>query len=77
MAGPTSERAVVFCVGAVQFVNILDFRMVMPLGPDFAAALDIPVSRFAIVPLFFIVEARVKNRRSEDLAPVRVANDAR
>ena len=31
-----SERLIVFLVGAVQFVNILDFMMVMPLGPDFA-----------------------------------------
>jgi predicted MFS family arabinose efflux permease len=49
MAGPTSERAIVFCVGAVQFVNILDFMMVMPLGPDFAAALDIPMSQIGYV----------------------------
>ena len=33
-----TERLVVLLVGAVQFVNILDFMMVMPLGPDFAAA---------------------------------------
>lgn len=33
---PFSERRIVFLVGAVQFVNILDFMMVMPLGPDFA-----------------------------------------
>ena len=32
-----SERRVVFLVGAVQFVNVLDFTMVMPLGPDFSA----------------------------------------
>lgn len=44
-----SERAIVFCVGAVQFVNILDFMMVMPLGPDFAIALDIPVSHIGYV----------------------------
>lgn len=44
-----SERAIVFCVGAVQFVNILDFMMVMPLGPDFALALDIPVSHIGYV----------------------------
>jgi predicted MFS family arabinose efflux permease len=39
-----SERRVVFLVGAVQFINILDFTMVMPLGPDFARALSIPTS---------------------------------
>lgn len=39
-----SERAILFLVGAVQFVNILDFMMVMPLGPDFAEGLGIPLS---------------------------------
>ncbi len=39
-----SERRVVFLVGAVQFVNVLDFTMVMPLGPDFARALGVPTS---------------------------------
>ena len=38
------ERSVVLIVAAVQFVNILDFMMVMPLGPDFAAALGIRTS---------------------------------
>jgi len=36
-------------VGAVQFVNILDFMIVMPLGPDFAAALHFPVSKVGYV----------------------------
>jgi predicted MFS family arabinose efflux permease len=39
-----SERRVVFLVGAVQFINVLDFTMVMPLGPDFARTLGIPTS---------------------------------
>lgn len=37
-----SERSILFLVGAVQFVNILDFIMVLPLGPDFAPKLGIP-----------------------------------
>ena len=37
-----SERSILLLVGAVQFVNILDFMMVLPLGPDFAPALGIP-----------------------------------
>lgn len=44
-----SERTIVFCVGAVQFVNILDFVIVMPLGPDFAKALGIPLSHLGYV----------------------------
>jgi predicted MFS family arabinose efflux permease len=44
-----SERTIVFLVGAIQFVNILDFMMVMPLGPDFARALGIPSSHLGII----------------------------
>jgi predicted MFS family arabinose efflux permease len=43
------ERMILFLVGAVQFVNILDFMMVMPLGPDFAAALGIPSSQLGLI----------------------------
>ncbi len=43
------ERRVVFLIGAVQFINILDFMMVMPLGPDFAIALGIPASHIGFV----------------------------
>jgi predicted MFS family arabinose efflux permease len=44
-----SERRAVFLVGAVQFVNILDFMMVMPLGPDFAKSLGIAASHLGYV----------------------------
>lgn len=47
-AGPSggpSERTIILLIGLVQFVNILDFVMVMPLGPDFARALSIDVAR--------------------------------
>ncbi len=36
-----SERALLLLIGGVQFVNVLDFMMVMPLGPDFARSLAI------------------------------------
>lgn len=49
MARPVSERAILFLVGAVQFVNILDFMMVMPLGPDFAKALGIPAAHLGVI----------------------------
>ena len=38
---PRSESHIIFLVGAIQFVNIVDFMMVMPLGPDYAQALGI------------------------------------
>ncbi len=49
MPARASERMLLFLVGAVQFVNVLDFMMVMPLGPDFAAGLGIPASRLGLV----------------------------
>jgi predicted MFS family arabinose efflux permease len=36
-------------VGAIQFVNVLDFMMVMPLAPDFARALAIPPAHLGLV----------------------------
>ncbi len=44
-----SERLIIVLVGAIQFVNVLDFMMVMPLGPDFAAALGIPTTQIGVV----------------------------
>jgi len=43
------ERFLVFLVAAVQFINILDFMLVMPLGPDFAKGLGIPTSQLGLV----------------------------
>lgn len=45
MSPPLPERRIIFLVAAVQFINILDFMMVMPLGPDFARALGIDLSQ--------------------------------
>jgi predicted MFS family arabinose efflux permease len=49
MPSNVSERAIVSLVGAIQFVNILDFMMVMPLGPDFTAGLGIPASHLGFI----------------------------
>jgi predicted MFS family arabinose efflux permease len=48
-ASPVSERMIVFLIGAIQFVNILDFMMVMPLGPDFASGLGISVDKLGYI----------------------------
>lgn len=45
----TAERRVVGLLALVQFVNVLDFMMVMPLGPDFSRELDIPTSNLGII----------------------------
>lgn len=50
---------IVFLVGAVQFVNILDFMMVAPLGPDFSLALGMPVSHIGYVGGAYTVSASV------------------
>ncbi len=49
MSRSDPERTLLWLVSAVQFVNVLDFVMVMPLGPDFAAALGIPMSKLGLV----------------------------
>lgn len=49
MRGTLSERRILLLIGAVQFVNILDFMMVLPLGPDFARSLAIPTSQLGLV----------------------------
>ncbi|AUX42643.1 MFS transporter [Sorangium cellulosum] len=49
MPAQRSERSIIFLIAAVQFVNILDFVMVMPLGPDFAVALGIPMSDIGFI----------------------------
>jgi predicted MFS family arabinose efflux permease len=44
-----SERSLILLLAAVHFVNVLDFMMVMPLGPDLARALDMPAARLGVV----------------------------
>ncbi|MDH4120737.1 MAG: MFS transporter [Deltaproteobacteria bacterium] len=44
-----SQGSMIFMLAAVQFVNILNFMIVMPLGPDFAEHLNIPLSHLGII----------------------------
>jgi predicted MFS family arabinose efflux permease len=46
---PSTESSVVWLIAAVQFINILDFVMVMPMGPDFAKALHFSESKIGAV----------------------------
>lgn len=48
-SSPLSESKFIFVIGLVQFINILDFMMVMPLGPDFARALTIPAHNIGFI----------------------------
>lgn len=54
-----SEQSFIWLIGAVQFVNVLDFMMVMPLGPDFADAFDVPNSRLGLVGGSYTLAAAV------------------
>lgn len=54
-----SERRVVLLVAAVQFVNVLDFMMVMPLGPDFAKELGIDVAHLGLIGGIYTLAAAV------------------
>ena len=49
MVSEQNERGIIALVGAVQFINTLDFMMVMPLAPDFAESLNIPPSSIGII----------------------------
>jgi predicted MFS family arabinose efflux permease len=46
---PKSEQRIVLLIAAIQFVNILEFMIVLPLGPDFARDLDIPLSDLGFI----------------------------
>jgi predicted MFS family arabinose efflux permease len=54
-----SERKLLLLLGAVQFINVVDFMMVMPLGPDFATALKIPTDRLGLVAGSYTAAAAV------------------
>jgi len=41
--------SIVFLLCAVQFINILDFMMVMPLGPQFAGAIGVDPSHIGLI----------------------------
>jgi len=56
---PLSERAALLVLASVHFVNLLDFMMVMPMGPDFAQALGIPMSHLGIIGGSYTASATV------------------
>lgn len=56
---PKEERRIILLLAAVQFVNILDFMLVMPLGPDFAADLGIPLSHLGTIGGAYTLSAAI------------------
>jgi predicted MFS family arabinose efflux permease len=58
-SGEISENKLLTVLALVQFVNVLEFMIVMPLGPDFATALDIPVSHLGWIGGAYTLSAAV------------------
>jgi predicted MFS family arabinose efflux permease len=54
---PPSERTIITLIGAIQFINVLDFMMVMPLGPDLAAAVGISASQLGLLSFSYAAAA--------------------
>lgn len=53
------EVTIAYLMAGVQFVNVLDFMMVSPLGPQFAEALAVPASRLPIIAGSYTAAASV------------------
>src|SRR5580698_3890707 len=54
-----TERAIVLVVAAAQFINVLEFVIVMPLGPDYAAALHVATSRLPYIASAYTASAAI------------------
>ncbi|MBI3776613.1 MAG: MFS transporter [Gammaproteobacteria bacterium] len=59
MTRPLSDRALISIVGTIQFINIIDFMMVMPLGPDYALALGIATSNIGVLGASYSAAAAI------------------
>jgi predicted MFS family arabinose efflux permease len=55
--GEANERAIVLVVAAAQFINVLEFVIVMPLGPDYATALHVASSQLPYVAAAYTAAA--------------------
>ena len=51
------ELKAVWLVCAVQFINMLDSMMVLPLGPEFSRALNVPPSQIGLIGGAFVLAA--------------------
>jgi len=53
------EVVIAYLMAGVQFVNVLDFMMVNPLGPQFSEALSVPTSQLPIIAGSYTAAASV------------------
>jgi DHA1 family inner membrane transport protein len=58
-ASTARERAVLLTLGAVQFTSIVDFMVVMPLGPQLMRTLDLTPARFGMIVSSYTIAAGV------------------
>jgi predicted MFS family arabinose efflux permease len=49
-----TERIMLFTLAAIQFVNIMDFMIMMPLGPNLISIFGIEPSDFGIIGFFLL-----------------------
>ncbi len=70
---PDRERRLILVRAVVQLVNVLDF--VMPLGPDFACELDIPLSHLGIIGGSYTAAAAQMLGTAGEGGPVRRGED--
>ncbi len=54
-----AERLLLFVLAAVQFANIMDFMIVMPLGPRLMSSLGIAANQFGNVVSFYTYSASI------------------
>ena len=43
------ERKIVWLAALIQLANVLDFMIIMPLGPDLTTAINIPSSEIGLL----------------------------
>ena len=70
-----SERAIVSLIGAVQFVNVLDFMMIMPLGQAFGAITSVNSALGALGRIQEIIALPSEGEFDRDLAPLAVLDN--
>lgn len=54
-----SENLYIFIIGLITFVNVLDFMIVMPLGPDFTRSLDIGNDKIGLITASYTFAAAI------------------
>ncbi len=56
-AGPVNERLLVFILAGVQFTHILDFMVLMPLGPQLIRVMHIDARQFGLLVAAYVFVA--------------------